>query len=186
MRCWATRSARPLRSTARPRVRTPMRKYAMGSAKPASASRTPGTARVTTSATIATMPVTPGGSASSPQSPMASTITARTRWPSAARPAGTGMARTASPASTEATRQNPGERVIPSSAGLAQRAPGAHLPDDAALNGERDHDRQRERGQATQGHHAHGQDEAERGEAPHGLKESAQQSHGHRAPLLGV
>ena len=51
----------------------------MGSAKPTRPSRRLGTARVKTRAMIATMPVTPGGRVSKPQSPMASTITARTR-----------------------------------------------------------------------------------------------------------
>jgi len=67
----------------------------------------PATARVPTRATIATIAVTPGGKASSPQSPMASTITARTR-PSGARPAGVGAASTARHPTSGISQRKPG------------------------------------------------------------------------------
>ena len=54
------------------------------------------------------MPVTPGGTVSSPQSPMASTTTASTRWPSTARPAGVGAASTAPNPTSGISQRNQG------------------------------------------------------------------------------
>ena len=68
----------------------------------------PATAPVPTRATMATIAVTPGGTASSPQSPMASTITARTRWPSGVRPAGVGAASTARHPTSGMSQRKPG------------------------------------------------------------------------------
>jgi hypothetical protein len=56
-------------------------KQTTGSAKPARPSRAPGTAPETKRATMAPMPVTPGGIASVPQRPIARTITARIHRP---------------------------------------------------------------------------------------------------------
>jgi hypothetical protein len=53
-------------------------------------------------------PVTPAGTVSSPQSPMASTTTASTRWPSTVRPAGVGAASTTTNPTSGISQRNPG------------------------------------------------------------------------------
>ena len=96
----ATRSAKPLRCTARPIVSTPIRKYATGSEKPDSASRKPGTPPDSTSPAMRIKPVTAAGSASEHHSTIANSAMAITRLPGSGKPAGVGAAISAAHSTT--------------------------------------------------------------------------------------
>ena len=91
----ARRSARPLRTTATPIVRTPTRKYGTGLAKPCSAGRIPSAAPVSARSTIASSAVTPGSSASVVHSTMIISVTRSARWPAPDRPSNMRRQRTA-------------------------------------------------------------------------------------------